>query len=108
MFSRRGPTQAASPPAASPPTGSAPGGRWSRLLLGLLRAVGLMSLAYIAGAAVIYFDLPSSTFLRRALGGAAAWYESRDTEALPDRAPAPVVGGVDRPDRTFDGFTLCM
>ena len=108
MFSRREPTQAGRPAAAPPSAGRAEGGRWSRFVLGLARAAGLMSLAYIAGAAVIYFDLPSSTFLRRALGGAAAWYESRDAETLPEQAPAPVVGPVDKPDRTFDGFTLCM
>jgi hypothetical protein len=82
--------------------------RRSRFLFGLLRAFGLMSLAYIAGAAVIYFDLPTSTFLRRALGGAVAWYEAREEPPPGDGPRAPVVGAVDKPGRTFDGFTLCM
>jgi hypothetical protein len=84
-------------------------GRLRRRLVGCLRAFGLVSLAYIAGAAVIFFDLPSSEFLRRALGGAVAWYESRpDTPPDASATVAPVVGRVDQPDRTFDGFTLCM
>jgi hypothetical protein len=100
MFSRRGATDSgAGPPAPARRTG---------LFLGLARAAGLASLAYIAGAAVVYFDLPTSGFLRRALGGAAAWYQARDTEPTADQAPPPKVGPIDRPDRTADGFTLCM
>jgi hypothetical protein len=81
--------------------------RRSLLRLGLV-FFGVASLSYMLGAAAIYFDLPSSSFLRRAFGGGVAWYESRTTR--PPDAPQlpPKVGRIDKPDKTCDGFTLCM
>jgi len=73
-----------------------------------LSVFGLLSLGYMVGCAVIFFDLPSSEFMRRALGGAAAWYEARQAAPPEARPPAPVVGATDRPDKTSDGFTLLM
>jgi hypothetical protein len=75
---------------------------------------GALSLAYLLGAAVIFFDLPSSSFLRQAFVGGAAWYEQKQAHqhraeqrpALTD--PAFTIGGIDRPDKTCDGFTLCL
>jgi hypothetical protein len=75
----------------------------------LLFYFGLLSLAYLLGAAVMFFDLPTSSFLRRAFVGGAALYEVKtsyqqsDTQAFPRTA-----GRIDRPDKTCDGFTLCM
>jgi hypothetical protein len=88
-------------PAAAPP----PARR--RVLLRGLRLVGVASLCYVLGAAVMFFELPSSAFLRRAFVGGAAWYETR--RPVPDEPPPPLsVGKIDRPDKTCDGFTLLM
>jgi hypothetical protein len=74
-----------------------------------LSLFGLASLSYLLGAAVIFFDLPSSSFLRRAFVGGAAWYEQRqETQPPPDQPPPITVGQIDNPDKTFDGFTLCL
>lgn len=79
------------------------------LLARFLFAFGVISISYILGAGVIYFDLPSSTFLRKAFEGAAAWYEWKQTsQPIDEQLPAPTVGQIDKPDRTCDGFTLCM
>jgi hypothetical protein len=68
-----------------------------------------MSLSYVLGAAVIYFELPSSDFLRKAFLGARAWNERRQVTAARSgggRSPASE-GGIDKPGKTFDGYTLC-
>jgi hypothetical protein len=78
-------------------------------LLRWVARCGMLSLAFLLGAAVMFFDLPSSSFLRRAFVGGVAWYEAR--EAPPraeEQAPLRQVGQVDKPDKTCDGFTLCM
>jgi Arylsulfotransferase (ASST) len=79
------------------------------LISSCLFLLGLGSLAYIVGAAAVFFDLPTSTFLRRAFVGAAAWYEQKRT-ARPQarKRPGLLVGKIDKPDKTCDGFTLCM
>src|SRR5262249_42870014 len=78
-----------------------------RRLLRCLRLFGMASLCYLLGAAVMFFELPSSSFLRKAFVGAAAWYEVRHPE--PDAPPPPLsVGKIDRPEKTCDGFTLLM
>ncbi len=75
--------------------------RWASLL-------GLLSLAYLLGAAVMFFELPSSLFLRRAFVGGVAWYEARPEPPASQEPSPPSVGQVDKPDKTCDGFTLCM
>jgi hypothetical protein len=77
-------------------------------LLRWVSLVGLASLVYLLGAAVMFFDLPSSSFLRRAFVGGVAWYEARPGPPPPERPPLRNVGQLDRPDKTCDGFTLCM
>ena len=68
--------------------------RWGRFswlaALGLAGfTLGLMSLVYLLGAAVMFFDLPSSSFLRRGFVGGGAWYEARQvSERLVQRPPA--------------------
>jgi hypothetical protein len=79
-----------------------------RLLSRALFLFGFFSLSYILGASVIYFELPTSVFLRRSFGGAVAWYEAKHETPLNEHSDAISVGRVDRPGKTCDGFTLCM
>jgi hypothetical protein len=80
-----------------------------RLVVFCLFLLGLASLCYLLGAAVIFFDLPSATFLRRAFEGGAAWYEQEQTSSSgPEQQPSVSVGSIDKPDKTCDGFTLCL
>jgi hypothetical protein len=95
-------TPAAAGKAASPPARR-------NLLLSCLSLLGLASLCYLLGAAVMFFELPSSPFLRRAFVGGAAWYEGKQAPEGPDdQLPPLTVGRIDRPDKTYDGYTLCM
>src|SRR5438309_1355507 len=77
-----------------------------------LSILGLLGLVYLYGAAVMYFQLPSSDFLDKAFGGAKAWLErGRSTiPMLSSEAEAvirPKEGvSVDRAGKTADGFTL--
>ncbi len=78
------------------------------LLLGL-SFVGVASLGYLLGAAVLFFDLPSSSFLRRSFVGGVSWYERHDDPPPPGESSIPLkVGSIDKPDQTCDGFTLLM
>lgn len=80
-----------------------------KLLVSCLSVFGLVSLGYLFGAAVIFFDLPSASFLRRAFVGGVSWYEHRGNESAGDeRALSPTIGPIDKTDKTCDGFTLCM
>ena len=80
-----------------------------RLLRRCLSLLGLASLSYVLGAAVMFFQLPSSAFLTRAFVGGAAWYETTRAGRRSDEDLPPLtVGKVDRPDKTCDGFTLLM
>jgi hypothetical protein len=79
------------------------------LLVSSLSVLGLASLFYLLGAAVIFFDLPSATFLRRAFEGGAAWYEQEQNSSVgPQQQPTVSVGAIDKSDKTCDGFTLCL
>ena len=69
---------------------------------------GIVSLSFLLGAAVIYFDQPPAKFLRRAFEGAGAWYESKPAAPGNTSLPALRTPQVDRPDKTCDGFTLLM
>lgn len=78
-------------------------------LIPCLSLLGLASLCYLFGAAEIFFDLPTASFLRRAFLGGAAWYErERTSSTLPERQPAANIGLIDEPEKTCDGFTLCL
>jgi hypothetical protein len=80
-----------------------------KFLASCLSFFGVASLSYLLGAAVIFFDLPSSSFLRKALVGGMAWYEQKGASPSSEGpASAPAVGQIDKPDKTCDGFTLCM
>jgi hypothetical protein len=63
----------------------------------------------LLGAAVIFFDLPSSAYLRKAFVGGAAWYEqTQEPPPPPEQQPPITVGKIDKPDKTCDGFTLSL
>jgi hypothetical protein len=69
---------------------------------------GVASLCFVLGAAVMFFELPASSFLRSAFVGGAAWYEQLQASALRAEHGSLTVGKIDHPDKTCDGFTLCM
>jgi hypothetical protein len=67
-----------------------------------------MSLCYLLGAAVMFFRLPSSGFLNKAFEGSEALKERLLTGGINPAGPPPArLGEIDKPDKTFDGFTLC-
>src|SRR5207247_4636486 len=94
------------------PETAAAGGKPSRpcrpFLLRCLSLFGVVSLSYVLGAAVMFFELPSSSFLRRAFVGGVAWYETWRASPPDESRPPLTVGKIDRPAKTCDGFTLCM
>jgi hypothetical protein len=97
--------------ADSAPTGANIPSRTPRrkFLASCLSFFGVASLSFLLGAAVIFFDLPSSSFLRKALVGGMAWYERKEASPSPeDQLPPLTLGQIDKPDKTCDGFTLCM
>jgi hypothetical protein len=81
----------------------------SNLLLRLLFLFGLASVCYLLGAAVMFFELPSSGFLSKAFVGARAFFEEEEAASpISDKDLPPVtMGPVDKPNKTFDGYTLC-
>lgn len=87
---------------------------YKRFLRLCITLFGVASLAYLLGAAVIFFELPSSSFLRGAFVGGAAWFEQKQAPTHPGEGrpaladPAFTIGRIDKPGETCDGFTLCM
>jgi hypothetical protein len=67
----------------------------------------MLVLSYVLGAAVVHFKLPTSDYLLAAFAGGEAWHERQNAlaEKLPP-AGQPALPDVDKPDKTFDGFTL--
>jgi hypothetical protein len=66
-----------------------------------------MALSFVLGAAVMYFQLPASDFLREAFTGGQAWTDREAALAAPPPGPErPPSVAVDKPGRTWDGFTL--
>jgi hypothetical protein len=69
--------------------------------------LGFVSLGYLLGAAVMYFELPTSGFLSKAFVGGRAWFERREASRLLGEAVIPAVAiEMDKPHKTCDGFTL--
>lgn len=68
---------------------------------------GLLFLSYILGAAVMFFQFPTSGFLSKGFMGVRAWAEKRiaSTQSSPETGPISA-NTVDQPGKTFDGFTL--
>jgi hypothetical protein len=78
-------------------------------VLACLSVLGVAGLGYVFGAAVMFFQLPSSEFLNQAFTGGRAWHERGKPELNPFIPPeGDVREGVteDRPSQTYDGFTL--
>lgn len=71
---------------------------------------GAAALSFVCGAAVIFFQLPSSGWLSNAFLAARFWQESRSASPRPLQNPGRerrlVRANVDKPGKTFDGFTL--
>jgi hypothetical protein len=88
--------------------------RRCKFLFPTVSILGLICLSYVLGAAVMFFDWPSKRFLHKAFVGASAWFElKQDIADLPVLTPEqelhPItLGNIDRPEKTFDGFTLYM
>lgn len=70
--------------------------------------MGLATIFFLLGAAVMYFELPSSDFLAKAFLGARAWNELRQAAGeMDDESSTPkMLGLIDRPGKTQDGYTL--
>ncbi|HEV3005305.1 MAG TPA: arylsulfotransferase family protein, partial [Pirellulales bacterium] len=80
-----------------------------KFLAPCLAIVGIASLSYLLGAAVVFFELPSSAILQKAFVGARAWREQTH-DPRPDAKGQLTPfepGKIDKPEKTFDGFTLC-
>jgi hypothetical protein len=74
-----------------------------------LSLLGLVGLGYLCGVMVMFFQLPTSDFMTKALTGVKAWQE----RGRPEAARRTRFGGmglekvrVDKADKTYDGFTL--
>ncbi len=72
--------------------------------------LGLLSLAYLVGAAAMYFRLPTSVFLTKAFMGAqdrlTPVQDPSETTTFPRLKPPTLT--LDRKGKASNGFTLCM
>src|SRR5438094_10194554 len=78
-------------------------------VLACLSILGVAGLSYLFGAAVMFFQLPSSDFLYQAFTGSKAWHDRGKPELNPFVPPDIEVREgvtVDQPAQTSDGFTL--
>lgn len=81
-------------------------GGWRSLWLRGLFTLGVASLSYLLGAAVVYFKLPTSAILDDAFLGGQAWAERRQAADVPVDLDVPAARvGIDRLEWTFDGYT---
>lgn len=81
-------------------------------VMAVLSILGIGGLCYLSGAAILYFQLPSSDFLDKAFRGAKAWQE-RGQSTIPtlsleaaEEVRKKEVRRVDKAEKTWDGFTL--
>jgi hypothetical protein len=83
--------------------------RRSRLALAIVISVmGSVVLAFILGAGVMFFQIPPYEFLAKGFLGGRAWYEqSLAATQTRDQDLSGSTNGIDKFDKTFDGFTLC-
>jgi Arylsulfotransferase (ASST) len=77
------------------------------LLPGLF-LLGLVLLSYLLGAAVMFFQLPTSGILQKAFQGGRSLSDQGSAASPTKGAKGPRVTGIilDKPEKTFDGFTL--
>jgi hypothetical protein len=84
-----------------------PFGFGRRVFLPCLSVGGMLLLSYVLGAAVVHFQLPTSAYLHDAFIGGEAWFEQKkEVSTKPAPINLPISKGADKPDRTFEGFTL--
>jgi hypothetical protein len=71
--------------------------------------LGIACLCYVLGAAAMFFELPSSGYLGKAFVGLRAWNERREvvSQIVDQKPPRLSKHKIDKPEKTFDGFTLC-
>jgi hypothetical protein len=73
----------------------------------LASVAGFVLCVFVFGAAVMFFQLPPSDALAKAFIGGRAWFERSDIFAPKTERDLPsAVTAVDKPLKTFDGFTL--
>jgi hypothetical protein len=79
-----------------------------RTLVRIVSVLGLISLSYLVGAAVIFFKLPSWQLLQKAFIAGQAWLERGKStwDQDPDSGFQTPDPHLDKPGATFDGFTL--
>jgi hypothetical protein len=76
-----------------------------RFLFPALFILGIATLSYLLGAAVMVFGLPTSSFLYNAFIGIKSWH---DRSQAPEPEQARLVSNIDKPDKTYDAFTFSM
>src|ERR1051326_6450457 len=85
---------------------------WKRVSLASLSILGLVQLSFLLGAAVMVFRWPSSSYLRDAFIAFKAWhgraYEADQSSAADRQSPNAKIRSVDKPAKTYDGYTLVM
>jgi hypothetical protein len=78
-------------------------------VLACLSILGVAGLSYVFGAAVMFFQLPSSDFLYQAFTGSKAWHERGKPVVnpfIPPQIDEREGVTVDKQGQTYDGFTL--
>lgn len=80
-------------------------------LAAALSILSIAALAYVFGAYTMATDLPPAQSLRRAFAGGHAWSERQQALNQPppwahNKPRLQTTISIDKPDRTFDGFTL--
>lgn len=74
-----------------------------------LSIIGVVMLSFVIGAAVMHYRAPPSAWLAKGFRGAQFWREGAAKPSKPPNRldnPRSDDPGVDRPNKTFDGFTL--
>jgi hypothetical protein len=94
-------------PNGGPPTPPSRRSQRKRILV-LAFIAGVTVLAFVFGAAVMFFQLPMSGFLAKGFIGCRAWFERRAVSQPNTEQDVPPVSisMIDKPKKTFDGFTL--
>lgn len=78
---------------------------WRKRASAGLSILGLVSISYVLGAGAMFYQLPTSHSLANAFVGARAWQESDNADRGLVSHATPTAD-VDRPEKTFDGFTF--
>jgi hypothetical protein len=91
-----------------PVQNSTVGTPWRKHASAGLSVLGLVLISYVLGASAMFYQLPTSRCLANAFVGAHLWRAWQDADR--DRSNLVVAASsssdVDRPEKTFDGFTF--